>query len=169
MLRREHVLVPSRLSTIPGLSVCPTGPAHTAGARLRCHQPTTGDSAKVHTSRLEMHLEMELGGRAVWLGWRKQKEKSLSPALEPLAAPLATSTVSPAAQRQLSPLHDHPEPCLLTPLCPLAYLPWVPGNQCCCTPSVPFPLPQAHLLGEYFYTACQTFKNKPNENSLVVS
>lgn len=144
--------------------MCPTGPAHPAAASLRCHWPTTGDNSKVLPYRLEVQLEVELGGRAVI----QERDKYLSLALEPLAAPMATSTASPAAQGQLSPPHGYPESCLLIFLCPLAYLPWVPGNQCCCMHSVPFPLPQAHLLGEYFYTACQTFKNKPNENSLVV-
>lgn len=113
---------PSCLSTIPGLLVCLPGPAHAAGASLRCHQPTTGDNAEVLISRLEVQLEMEICGRAVWQGWRIE-EKHHSPALEPLAVSMATSTASPAAQSQLSPPHGHPGSCLLTPLCPLAYLP----------------------------------------------
>lgn len=70
-----------------------------------------------------MQLEVEIGGRAVWQGWKI--EKSTIPLLWTpwLAVPVATSTASPAAQGQLSPLRGHPESCLLTPLCPLAYLP----------------------------------------------
>lgn len=118
--RRRHGLVPSCLSTISWLLVCPTGPVHAAGASLRCHQPTTDDNAKELNAK-DIQAGSAGGSRAWWqscVTGVEEREKYFSPALELLAAPTVTSTASPAAQHQLSPLHGHAESCLLTPLCP---------------------------------------------------